>query len=334
MFGLDGSQTILFLFIVALCVNYLVRIILNRISIIESDVSVKEGFISATGSDSSATISKYSWLGNDDLYDDFYSSVYSKIFQHEKIVQAETAICLQNWKKDMPTTGTMTVADICSGSGISSCYLAKHDVGTVIAIDKSPSMIRGAKNTVLPNTTLTETQRRSIEWRQGDIIGAGTAAAAEFTHACMLYFSIYYFKDLDIVFRNLALWVKPGGDLAIEVVNKHKFIPVPDISNPWVAVNPQKYVKHRITKASATFDKFDYESEFMLEDPRAEFKETFRFKDGSVRRQKHILWMPSITDIVQKATHAGWSYVKYCDLNIIGFDYGYILFFKRNASVQ
>jgi hypothetical protein len=44
------------------------------------------------------------------------------------------------------------------------------------------------------------------------------------------------------------------------------------------------------------FDKFDYEAEFELEDPKAEFRETFRFKDGSVRRQKHSLLMPSIAD--------------------------------------
>lgn len=336
MLGLDTWQTVLFFIIVVLCIHYLSRVAISRLTTTETDTC--EGFeASGPGSslvetDTDSSVSKYSWLGNDDLYDDFYASVYNKIFQGEKVVQAEVAICLQNWKKDSPDTSQMIVADLCSGPGIASCYLAKQGVGTIVAIDKSPAMMRCAKNTVLPGTTLTETQRQGIDWRLGDIIGPGIAAAAEFTHACMLYFSIYYFRDLSTVFRNLALWVKPGGDLAIEVVNKNKFLPIPDISNPWVAVSPQKYSKYRITKASATFDKFDYETEFVLEDPRAEFKETFRFKDGSVRRQKHVLWMPPISEIVTHATRSGWVYTKYCELDFIGFEYGYILFFKRNSA--
>ena len=94
---------------------------------------------------------------------------------------------------------------------------------------------------------------------------------------------------MDAIFRNLALWVKPGGSLAIEVVNKYKFEPVLNPSNPWVGISPQKYVKERLHKSNIVFDTFEYESVFELEDPRAEFRETFRFKDGSVRRQKHTL---------------------------------------------
>jgi hypothetical protein len=80
------------------------------------------------------------------------------------------------------------------------------------------------------------------------------------------------------------------------------------------------------------FDKFDYDTEFDLEDPRAEFRETFRFKDGSVRRQKHVLWMPGITEMVQKAKEAGWNYKKYMDLQFTGFNYGYLLFFNRSMT--
>jgi hypothetical protein len=87
--------------------------------------------------------------------------------------------------------------------------------------------------------------------------------------------------------------VKPGGSLAIEVVNKYKFDPVLDSSNPWVGVSPQNYVKERLKTSKAVFDKFEYEATFELDDPKAEFRETFRFKDGSVRRQKHRMTMPN-----------------------------------------
>ena len=80
--------------------------------------------------------------------------------------------------------------------------------------------------------------------------------------------SFGYFH-LDTLFRNLALWVKPGGSLAIEVVNKYKFEPVLDSSNPWIGFSPQKYMKERLTKSKVVFDKFDYEAEFDLEYPKA-----------------------------------------------------------------
>jgi hypothetical protein len=160
------------------------------------------------------------------------------------------------------------------------------------------------------------------------------AGAAEFSHACLFFFSVYYLKDLDAALKNLSVWIEPGGGLAIEVVNKHKFEPIPDVANPWVAVSPQKFSKDRIVKSKAVFDKFDYETEFDLEDPdaavsKAEFSETFAFNDGTTRRQKHTLWMPDIGIIVQKAKEQGFLYTKYTDLQFMGFNYGYMLFFKR-----
>lgn len=326
-------EYILLIVIVILAINYLCRRIMDRLTIETTNDTLvtKEGF-EDTHTPSLASVSKYSWLHNNDLYDDFYASVYNKIFQHEKLVQAEVAICLQNWIKGNTPKKDMIIADVCSGSCVASLSLIKQGVGTVIAIDKSPSMLNYCKNTTLSSTTLNPLQKQSIEFRLGDVVGPGTAMAAEFSHACLLYFTIYYFKDLSNLFNNLALWVKPGGGLCIEVVNKHKFVPTPDIANPWVSVSPQKFSKYRITKAKATFDTFDYDSEFILEDPRAEFKETFHFKDGSVRRQKHTLWMPDISEIVKKAKDAGWTYTKHSELNFIGFEYGYLLFFNRNYN--
>jgi hypothetical protein len=119
--------------------------------------------------------------------------------------------------------------------------------------------------------------------------------------------------------------------LAVEVVNKYKFEPVLDASNPWVGITPQNYVKERITKSKVVFDQLEYDAVFELDDPNAEFRETFRFKDGSVRRQKHKLHMPSIPDIIKMAENSGWTYTKYVDLTAISFSYGYLLFFTRNA---
>jgi len=322
----DTWQTTLLVILFLIGMNYLIILTLDRLTTINYG-SISEGFI---GSD--AALSKYEWLSNDDLFDDFYASVFTKLTQNENLIQAETAICLEEFARNT-TKDQLTILDAGCGIGIATCALAKQGTGHVVGIDKSQAMIRYAKGTTLESTTLTETERQNVEFRMFDLMGPGAAGAAEFTNACILYFTIYYFKDLDTLFRNLALWVKPGGSLAIEVVNKYKFDPVLDSSNPWVGISPQNYVKERLKKSKVVFDKFDYEATFELEDDtNAEFRETFQFKDGSTRRQKHTLTMPSMSEIIKKAQRNGWSYTKYVDLMPLSFQYGYLLFFTRNAE--
>lgn len=324
----DTWQTVLLMILFLIGMNYLIILSLDRLTTINYG-SISEGFVTQETSD--AVVSKYDWLSNDDLFDDFYASVFTKLTQNENLIQAETAICMEEFTRDTPKD-QLNILDAGCGIGIATCALAKQGAGQVVGIDKSQAMIRYAKGTTLPSTTLTETERQNVEFRMFDLMGPGAAGAAEFTNACILYFTIYYFKDLDILFRNLALWVKPGGSLAIEVVNKYKFDPVLDSSNPWVGVSPQNYVKERLKTSKVVFDKFDYEATFELEDPNAEFRETFRFKDGSVRRQKHDLTMPSMSEIIKKAQRNGWVYSSYVDLMPLSFQYGYLLFFKRMSE--
>ena len=247
------------------------------------------------------------------------------------MLQAEAAICLQEFETTTKKEH-MKILDAGCGVGIATCAYKKLGVNQVVGLDKSRAMIQYARNTVLPHTTLTDTDKQDVEFRNMDLLGPTSANAAEFTNACILYFTIYYFRDLDTLFRNLALWVKPGGTLAIEVVNKYKFEPVLNPSNPWVGISPQKYAKERLHKSTIVFDTFEYDAVFELEDPRAEFRETFRFTDGSVRRQKHTLYMRSIPEMIKIAKESGWVYTKYVDLMPLSFQYGYLLFFTRAAE--
>lgn len=324
--GLDMWQSILLIIVILLCINYLAIVLMDRLTThpYDANSSTTEGF------DTMAQASRTETLMGEEIYDDFYASVYHKIFQHDRLVQAEAALALHDWKDEMKPAD-MRILDLCCGTGVASSYFAKEGVGHIAAVDRSTAMLRYAKNKILPKTTLTDEQQSAIRWLQADAYAPSILEPASITHACLFYFTLYQFRDLTALFRNLAHWVKPGGHLAIEVVNKHKFEPIPDVANPWVAVSPQKYSKDRIKTAKATFDTFDYETSFELEDNRAEFSETFRFKDGTSRRQSHILWMPTIEKIIQTAGEVGWSYQKFVNLDMIGFNYGYMLFFTRNA---
>ena len=326
MFGLDVWQSVLLIFLALLCASYLCQVTLDRLTVVPVRAGT-EGFADAGGA-AAAAASRYEWLTGDEIYDDFYAATHHKIFMQEKLVQAEAAIALHDWVKSVDKPH-MSILDAGCGTGIATTYLAKQDVGKAVGIDKSAAMIRYAKNSILPGTTLTPAQKDAVEFRVADVYGPSAAGEAEFTHSMLLYFSVYAFRDLDALFRNLYFWTQPGGGLAVEVVDRDKFVPIPDVANPWVGVNPQAHTNERMTRASAIFDKFEYTSDFDLEDDRAEFRETFAFKDGTFRRQKHVLYMPKIADIVKAAQSAGWKYTKFTELKMIGFDYGYMLFFTR-----
>jgi SAM-dependent methyltransferase len=326
IFVFDNWQSVLIVSLLLIVISYLIILLIDKLTNLQCN-KVSEGFIT----ESDAVISKYEWLSNDDLFDDFYASVFTKLTQNENLIQAETAICMEEFTKTT-IKDQLNILDAGCGIGIGTCAFKKQGAGNVVGIDRSNAMIRYAKGKTLSNTTLTDTQKQDVEFREFDLNGPGAAGPAEFTDACLLYFTVYYFRDLDTLFRNLAYWVKPGGHLIIEAVNKYKFEPILDSSNPWVGISPQRYVKERITKSKVVFDKFDYEAVFELEDPKAEFRETFRFKDGSVRRQKHTLYMPSISEIIKKAQQHGWTYTKYVDLMPLSFQYGYLLCFSRNTD--
>jgi SAM-dependent methyltransferase len=268
------------------------------------------------------------WLGNDELYDSFYASVYDQLTQGSVRTQAEIGLILHEWTKRGDDLKTFEVLDAGCGTGIATCSLAKIGAKRVVGLDKSQAMIVRAKTKTLQQTTLTPEQKDVIQWRHADLIDPSAAAGGEFTHALLLYFTIYYFADKEALFRNLHFWVKPGGKLVVHVVNKHKFDPMLESAAPWLGFSLQKYSKERITKSEVVFNKFKYAAEFDLQDPAAEFRETFRFED-KVRRQKHAFRMEDMNKIVGYAKVAGWDYAGYTDLTPVGAEYMYHLHFKR-----
>jgi len=236
---------------------------------------------------------------------------------------------LSEWAKKGDKVNDFVVLDGGCGTGIAACALAKGGVKKVVGMDNSESMLKHAKDVTLPATTLTTEQKKIIEWRVGDLINPSACQGGEFTHALMLYFTIYYFPDKETVFRNLFFWVKPGGKLVLHAVNKHKFDPMLESAAPWLGFSMQKYSETRMKKSEVVFNKFKYTGEFDLQDPIAEFRESFHFKDGKVRRQKHTFKMEDISEIVKLAKIAGWDYEGYTDLVTIGMEYMYQLYFKH-----
>jgi ubiquinone/menaquinone biosynthesis C-methylase UbiE len=281
----------------------------------------REGFTDQQEQPQESQTQKDLFLTNDTLYDKFYASVYDQLTQQQTRTAAKVALIMQEWQKKSWKPEQMEVLDAGCGTGVASAAFAKMKVKKVIAMDTSEAMLEKAK--------FGNQKNPSVTFLKADLNNPSALSGGEVTHAACLYFTLYYLPDKDAFFRNMFLWVKPGGELAVEVVNKYKFDPLLESTSPLVGFSLQKYSKKRLTESKVTFDKFEYTGRFDLYDPTAEFSETFRFKDGRIRRQKHRLTMPSMEEIVKIGQAAGWTYVKYLDLITVGFEYSYILFFRH-----
>jgi SAM-dependent methyltransferase len=297
----------------------------------EYKTNINEGFEGNDTKQNSSDTSLYTWITEPQvIYDDFYAGVYDQLTGQIQRTQAKIALLKSLWTKDGSDPSSWSVLDAGCGTGHATVTFAKMGAGRVIGMDYSPAMIRYAQKTVQPAGKLTPEQSNTIRWRVDSLKNPSSCAAGEFNHICMLYFTFYYLPDQEEFFRFANMWMKPGGKLIIEVVNKYKFDPILESASPFVAFSLQKYTKERITKSKVTFNNFEYEANFELTDPEAEFYETFRFKNGHVRRQKHRFYMPTITQVVEYAKRAGWKYVGYQDLQSVGFEYSYLLTFNKS----
>ena len=344
---MDGFQTFLAIVLILLVINYLSTVFIDRIlrynDRSEKSGALLEGFDGGTGDggeregeggeETSAEANKGLILANDDLYDDFYASVYDKLAQGIERTSGKVALTMAQWKKYGIEPKDMKILDAGCGTGVATLAFKKLGAGSVLGVDQSEAMLRQARNVTEPATTLTQEERDNIEWRKANLLSPSALAGSEVNCAVVFYFTIYYLKDLDAFFRNLGFWVAPGGNLVVEVVNKYKFDPILDSASPFAGFSIQKYADKRQTKSKVAFDKFDYEAEFLLTDDtpngHAEYREAFSFKDGSKRKQKHSFYMPEIKKIVSAATYAGWTYKAYLDTTALGFEYGFLLFFTH-----
>ena len=129
-------------------------------------------------------------------------------------------------------------------------------------------------------------------------------------------------------------FLKPGGYLVIHLVNRKKFDPILPPGNPLLYVSPQKYAKDRITTTKVKFTDFAYNANFELDEKNniAKFTEKFKNdKDGKVRKQEHIMYMPDLNEIVSEAQGVGFALEGKVDLIHCQYEYQYLYIFTKST---
>jgi SAM-dependent methyltransferase len=251
-----------------------------------------------------------------DIYDDFYADIYDYLVFNEIKNDYEVGVVTN---QNTPNVKTV-ILDVGCGTGHHVGKIAQNNNLEVIGIDISPSMIKKAKENY-PN----------LNFQVANVLNSDVFQKNMFTHILCLYFTIYYIEDKNKFFNNAIDWLKPGGYLIVHLVDRYKFDPILPPGNPLYIVSPQKYAKERITKTKVNFNEFTYNSNFQLNETTdvAIFDEKFKFNNGKVRKQEHILHMNNISDIMNMAQDAGFIIQAKIDLMKVAYEYQYLYVFIK-----
>jgi SAM-dependent methyltransferase len=251
-----------------------------------------------------------------DIYDDFYANVYDYLVFNEVKNDYEVGLILN---KNVPNTKSV-ILDVGCGTGHHVAKISQNKNLEVIGIDISPSMIKKAKENY-PN----------LNFKQANVLNRDVFHNNMFTHILALYFTIYYIEDKATFFNNCMDWLMPGGYLVMHLVDRYKFDPILPPGNPLFIVSPQKYANERITKTKVNFNEFIYNADFKLGESSdiAIFDEKFKFNDGKVRKQEHVLYMNDLGDIINMAQDAGFIIHAKIDLMKVAYEYQYLYVFVK-----
>tara|TARA_A100001015_G_scaffold64114_1_gene70766 strand:- start:3951 stop:4850 length:900 start_codon:yes stop_codon:yes gene_type:complete len=254
---------------------------------------------------------KYVLLDNRSLYDSFYASVYDNLLFEPNKNAFEISEILH-----FTDIKNKHMLDIGSGTGHHCDQFTRQEF-KCIGLDKSLAMIDKAKENY-----------PQLNFMQGDANHSILYNPEQFGLITILYFTIYYMKDKKTVFKNCYDWLDNNGYLVIHLVNKEHFDPIVPAANPLLMVNVQDYAKKRITKSKIVFDKFEYQSKFIKDEPSG-FHEKFIFKDGKIRENHHQLYFETQKKILGYLKQLGFIMKGKINMYNCGYENQYLYILQK-----
>ena len=252
---------------------------------------------------------------NEKIYDNFYVNMYDSIFLN-KIKNDYEIGAIVNYPG--PTEKTL-VLDVGSGTGHHVHAMAKANIKG-IGIDKSPSMVLKAKDNF-----------PTLEFHQEDALDRSAFPGAAFTHITCFNYTIYYFDDKRKFFQNCYYWLKPGGCVVINLVDKKDFDPVMPTGEPF-SLFGDKHVEKTGKETRIVFMGYDYKSNFEIypNDDTAVLNERFKdVKNGNVRKQELLLYMPTKKKIINTAKEVGFVMLGQLDLSHVNLPSQYLYILQK-----
>lgn len=256
-----------------------------------------------------------------DIYNDLYLSIYDNLVFSKMKNDFEVGALI---KQTNPSEQSY-ILDIGSGTGHHISSFKAHGLNS-IGIDVSPSMIKLAKKTY-----------PDLNFKLGNVMDQSLFPDQTFTHITCFYFTIYYIQNKHLFFSNCMHWLKPGGYMAIHLVNRDLFDPIIPAGNPFYIVSPQKYAKKRITNTTVHFDTIEYKSDFNIKNtvnsetsPNAILTEVLKNKkNGNVVKNEHNFYMSTQADIINIAKEIGFIVLSKIEMTKCQYENQYIYFLQK-----
>ena len=177
---------------------------------------------------------------------------------------------------------------------------------------------------------LAREENQNIRFINGDAYDFSLFPKKSFDIITCYFFTIYYFKDINKIIKNVYDWLKPGGKFAVHIVNKDKFDPLLDLASPFPAFSLQKYSNDRITSSKIHFNNFLYTGNFVKDVNYYRFVEVFKHKHKSmIRKQEHRLYMFKVDTFLKLMKDRGFKNIGQTDLLPVGCEYQYIFYFRK-----
>ena len=244
-----------------------------------------EGFVQDT---------PYVFKRGNSVHDDFYADIYNKLMKPEKTASFQVDTIVQ---MTQPSTSNSAFLDICAGTGETAGVLTQKGY-SVYALDISKNM-----------TNYIEENHPKVQAKCGDARDSMQYEKESFSHILCNGLGIYYFQDKGKFFQNCFFWMRPGGHLAIHLVEPDKFNTIVPGGSVPIIKNPHRYTSKRITDTYIDFIDFSYRGVYKFphdNNNRVTFQETFTDAlSKNVRQQETVYYMDSIQSILQSASDNG-----------------------------
>ena len=252
----------------------------------------------------------FSLKRDNQIYDDFYATIYDDIHGSENSEIDEIVKIIQPSKRSI-------FLDVGSGTGHLVNQLENMGY-SAHGIDQSKAMTdRSAKN--FPD----------INVKYGDACDSMAYDRGTFTHITCMNFTIYHMKDKATFFQNCFYWLSPNGYLILHLVDRDKYNAVAKAANPMFVENPQKYTDSRIVESNTVLGGFKYSNSIDLKnESRVTVKERFTdLVSNNTRENELTLYMEDRSKILNIAQKCG--FIPHAQINSNGDKHQYVYILER-----
>lgn len=249
-------------------------------------------------------------FNNSNLFDNFYTNIYDKLHNDDN----KNNIIINIIKNNCNIKKTSIILDVGCGTGEIVSKLSEFNI---IGLDKSSSMIKLCREKYPENNFIL-----------ADILNNSKLNYNyEYSHVLCLNFTIYYINNRKLFFRNVYDILLPNGIFILHLVNKDQYnrtINKCKLND----FNPSKYLQNKPIKSNISFDNFDYNCIYKIEDDKGIMDETFTFKNNSIRKNTHTLMLDNNRIILNEAKNVGFIIDGQIKINKNDGEYLFIL--KKN----